>query len=217
MSSTIIAGFVIAALSAGLAVTDYMFVEAPRIEAPEAPEQPDIPSSTSSSAASSAPGDIVTGTSSSRAVVKKGVSTKKMTGVDVSDVFARLQLVARPTQEASFLQFLSQNQGTVQTVVLLRNNDRAFLFSWLEHSDVKAIFSNLKQALQEQFSAQVTDLVDETRMQDGVPPVDILSFLDPALSEEKILFLRVRNRLYELRIAENGQEMADALVAELSR
>ncbi|MEQ1771939.1 MAG: hypothetical protein ABL879_19115 [Devosia sp.] len=174
---------------------------------------------TSSSAASSeAPAILESSSSSSKSgVVKKGVSTKKASGINVEEVLAKLQLVTQQTNEASFVQLTAPDASKVKTYVLLRNNDRAFLFSWMESDDVKSIFAGLKQALQEQFSGKVTDLIDETRSQAGGPPVDYLTFKDPALSAERIVFLRVRTRLYEIHIAANGEALVDQLVTELSK
>ena len=104
-----------------------------------------------------------------------------------------------------------------ETTVLLWHDDRAFLMSWLENDDVKTIFGNLKQALQGQFSSKLTDLRDETVTAPDGPPVNILSFVDPALSSERLIFLRVRTRLYEIHVAKNGETIVDQLVAELSK
>lgn len=226
MGKTVLAGFVIAVIAGGLAAADYVLLERPvPVEEPATPQEPVIiGSSASSEPAVLPPGPPDTlpppppeSSSSAPRVVKKGQSTKKAGSVNVTDVFATLQLVSQQTGEASFLFFTSPDRNAVQTFVLLKNNDRAFLFSSLESDDVKAIFSGLKQALQEQFSGKVTDLVDENRTPEDGPPVDILSFMDPALSSEKIIFLRVRNRLYEIHVAKNGEDVVDRLVEELSK
>lgn len=224
------AGAVILILCGVLAVTDYVVTERPRIvavqdETPAA--MPGISSTSSSlSSSSSSAGNASVGMSSSESfstssslsrVVKKGVSTKKASGIAIDDIFSKLQLVAQPTSEASFLLLTAPDKTAVKTAVLLRNNDRAFLLSWLDSDNVKPIFASLKQALQEQFSGKVTDLVDETRTPDNGPLVDYLSFLDPALSAERIVFLRVRTRLYELHVAKNGEDLLGRLIEEMSR
>lgn len=230
----LIAGMVILILCGGLAAADFMLIEGPNMialqDTTDTPP-PELPSSSSSSISSSVPvtsssiassaSSVVSESSSSVSssspgVVKKGVSTKKASGISVEGVLAKLQLVTQETNEASFLLLTAPDKSKVKTFVLLRNNDRAFLFSWMESDDVKSVFAGLKQALQEQFSGKVTDLVDETRSPTGGPLVDYLSFLDPALSAERIVFLRVRTRLYELHIAENGDGVLEQLIAELS-
>lgn len=224
MGATLIVGLVIALLASGLGVADYMLQEQ---ENPLYPVAEEIPpdfqvgasSSSSSSVDSSAPPSIPSTASSSShpTVIKKGTSTKKQTGVIVGDIFDRLGLTAQATTESSFLEALASANAGVQVVALLKDNDRAFLFSWLEHDEVKSMFSSLKQALQERFSGKVTDLIDETRSSADGPPVDVLSFFDPSLSAEKIFFLRVRNRLYEIHVAKNGEGVLGQLVEELSK
>ncbi len=235
--NVVIAGIVILILCGGLAAADFVLTEGPQMVAVQGTTDTlppaELPSSSSSSSISSSEAvasssvassqaPVITESSSSAAsstpgIVKKGVSTKKASGIKVEDVLAKLQLVTQETNEASFLLLTAPDKTKVKTYVLLRNNDRAFLFSWMESDDVKSVFAGLKQALQEQFSGKVTDLVDETRSTAGGPPVDYLTFIDPALSAERIVFLRVRTRLYELHVAENGDAMLEQLIAELSK
>ncbi len=174
------------------------------------------PSAISSSAMMSSAASSQMSSSGPR-VVKKGQSTKKQSNVNVDNVLASLQLVARPTDEASLLALTVNDPSLVKTMALLRNNDRALLFAWAEGDQVKTILSAIKQALQDQFSGKLSGLVDETRTQENGPPYDILSFTDPAISTERIIFLRVRNRLYEIHVAANGADVVDALLAALTK
>lgn len=228
-TDVLIAGIVIMLTGVGLAGADYVLSEQPRMiamqeENPVTPP-PEAPVSSSSPTADPLPPSSIASSeslppatsSSTPGVVKKGVSTKKAGGIDVNAVLARLQLITKETSEASFILLTVPDRAKVTTFVLLRNNDRAFLFSWMESDDVKILFAALKQTLQEQFSGRVTDLVDETRTPKNGAPVDYLSFVDPALSSERIVFLRIRNRLYELHVAENGAELLEQLVTELSK
>jgi hypothetical protein len=77
--------------------------------------------------------------------------------------------------------------------------------------------TNLKKSLQDQFSVQVTNLLDETRQSPDGPPMDVLRFLDPAISSEEIYILRVRNRLYEIHVAKNGTDVLGQLMEELGK
>ncbi len=151
-----------------------------------------------------------------RRVVKKGVSTKKKESIDVHAVLADLHFLITPTEEKSLLALTAQGT-TVETVVLLEQNDRAALFSWLESPDVKTIFSVLKQSLQEHFSPQLKDLIDEVRTEEGGPPVNVLSFIDPAISPESVIIIRVRNRLYEFHVAERSADAIHQLIGALSK
>lgn len=216
----ILTGVVILIVCGALAGADFVLSEQPRMVAVQdetdiqIPETPAVTSSSSSSASSVTASDA--SSSAATGVVKKGTSTKKASGINVAEVLAKLYLIMQPTNEASFVLVTSPDRSKVQTSVLLRNNDRAFLISWMESDDVKTVFASLKQALQEQFSGKVTDLVDEIRTPTNGPPVDYLSFIDPALSSERIVFLRNRTRLYELHVAKNGEDLLEQLVAALS-
>ena len=149
-------------------------------------------------------------------VIKKGVSLKKKSSVDVPSTLASLQFALQQTSDVSLLQRIARGMD-VQTVVLLQNNDRAALFSWLESDDVKTVFAQLKQALQEQFSPKLQGLIDETLAPTDGPPVDVLSFFDPAISPEKVIFIRVRNRLYEFHVAARSEAAISLLIAALSQ
>ena len=204
---------ILALVGFGLATADAMLKERPHELGMNQEEQSSsapitLPEESSSSAVSSV--------SSSVTFVKKGVSTRKKSGVDVSDVLARLQFIETTANEASILQ-LTASITKPHTEVLLQNNDRAALLSWIESDDVKMIFSAVKQALQEQFSPKLKDLVDETQTQTDGPPVDILSFIDPTISAEKIVFLRVRTRLYEFHIAPKSEVAVQGLIEALSK
>ncbi len=200
-------------VSLTLGGVDYYFKE--KQQEQETPSLPET-ASTSSSAASVAADPMKTGMSSSTRVVKKGVSTKKKTSVDVGALLASLQFMPTQTSEASLLQLITQ-VANAQTTVLLLNNDRAALFSWIESDNTKMIFQSVKQALQEQFSPKVTGLIDQTLTSESGPPVDMLAFFDPAISPEKVIFIRVRDRLYEFHVSEKGREAISVLIAELSK
>lgn len=214
--SSVIAGIVLILIAGGLMTADLVVREVPQQDSDIVLMEPDpipvaepiIAPSSEASASSS---------SSSRRVVQKGVSTKKAQGQSVEEILKKLDLIAEDTTEKSFLTFLVPEKSNVQTSILLKNNDRAFLFSWVEDDNIKPLFNGLKQALSEQFSAKLTDLIDITKTSDAGPIVDILSFFDPEMSPEKITFLRIRNRLYEIHTAANGTNTLDALIEALSQ
>lgn len=154
--------------------------------------------------------------SSAPTFVKKGMSMKKKSSVRVDDVIQKLGLSSVQTSERSLLS-IAVTTVPVQTSVLLLRGDRALLLSWIESDDVKDIMTNLKKSLQDQFSVQVSDLLDETRQVPNGPPMDVLRFLDPAISSEEIYILRVRNRLYEIHVAKNGADVLGQLMEEFGK
>ena len=154
--------------------------------------------------------------SSAPTFVKKGMSMKKKSSVRVDDVIQKLGLTSVQTSERSLLS-IAVTTVPVQTSVLLLRGDRALLLSWIESDDVKDIMTNLKKSLQDQFSVQVSNLLDETRQVPNGPPMDVLRFLDPAISSEEIYILRVRNRLYEIHVAKNGADVLGQLMEEFGK
>ena len=125
--------------------------------------------------------------------------------------------VLQDTRDALFLpQVVPQDKATIETAVLLKDGDRAGVIAWTEGSDVKLYFRALKEALHSFFTPAITDLVDEMQRQDGRPPRNFLTFLDAGISEERIVFVRVRDRLYEVHIAGGKEEEMFGLLDALS-
>ncbi|NOS68139.1 MAG: hypothetical protein HOO67_07330 [Candidatus Peribacteraceae bacterium] len=100
--------------------------------------------------------------------------------------------------------------------VLLKDNDRAATIAWIDSRDVKEIFTALRKSLRPKFSVKLLDLIDETQSQAGKPPRDVLSFLDPAINPERLLFVRVRERLYEIHMTEGHEDEVNRLIDALT-
>jgi len=143
---------------------------------------------------------------------------KKQTGPNVIAVAEGQKFTATDgTGDQSLLaQVLPAEQVQTNVRVLMRGNDRAGLVAWVESPDVKLYFLSLKDALHASFSPGITDLVDALEQRTDRPPRNVLSFRDPGISEEKLVFVRVRERLYEFHIAEGKQAEMNALIDKLS-
>ncbi len=139
----------------------------------------------------------------------------RSSGPDVFDVLNEQTVVTESTQETSLLRRVIPDPVAVESRVLLKGNDRIAFFSWVETPDVKEYFTALKEALHASFSKDVRDLIDETQEQEGKPVRNVLSFYDPAIHEDRLLFVRVRQRMYEFHVAADKepqvQELMDAL------
>lgn len=107
--------------------------------------------------------------------------------------------------------------ATVQSRVLLKQKDRAGLITWVDSPKIKQYYLAIKEALHTSFSPQVADLLDENQKREGRPPYDLLTFLDPGISDERIIFVRVRSRLYEFHIAEGHEQEIYDLIEELTK
>jgi hypothetical protein len=140
------------------------------------------------------------------------------------DVFATLekhQITSQEVSEQSFLDRIMGDKTPVTTRVLLKDNDRLALFSFADSPQIKTYFNVLKETLHASFSPQVTDLLDTTEEPEGKPIRNVirnvLTFRDPAISEERILFLRVRERLYEFHVVEGQGDTIQEIIDELTQ
>jgi hypothetical protein len=136
--------------------------------------------------------------------------------VHIDGVFAEMEITTKETDEKSLVSRIIPETIPIRTQVLLQGDDRLGLFSSVEAPDVRAYFFGLKDALQASFSSEVTGIVDTTEAPEGKPVRNVLSFMDPALSEEKLIFVRVRERLYEIHVAAGKGDAVQALIEKLT-
>lgn len=134
-----------------------------------------------------------------------GSGVAKADGANVQEILRAMGYAVQPSEDLTFLAQVSREQR-VETLVILQNGDRVGSVSWID-GDAKSAFIALKEALLSAFSANVENLSDTTVQQPGAPTRNILTFRDPALSEETLTFVRVRERLYEFHAAD-GKETA---------
>jgi hypothetical protein len=129
----------------------------------------------------------------------------KAEGPDVAAVLGALGLQATASEDLTFLAQVSRD-AEVHSLVVLQGGDRAGSVSWID-GDAKDAFIALKQALLTAFSDKVEGLSDKTYQDEGSPTRNVLTFRDPALSEETLTFVRVRERLYEFHATGSGTTM----------
>lgn len=187
---------------AGLGAADAYFVESgwPVTESPPAI----IPPSSSAGSSSSATGGTITG------------GVKKKAGIDVLETVSSHGFTFENTDERTLVAGVVQNREPVQTRVLLKDGDRAGIISWIETPLVKEYFSTLKESLHPLFSPEVKDLLDEVQRNPGKPPRNFLTFLDPGISEERLVFIRVRDRLFEFHITTGKEDAMYQLIETLT-
>ncbi len=143
--------------------------------------------------------------------------TRKKEGTDVGRVLAENGFIFQEVKEPIFLSKIIPNtEAQVTGAVLMKNDDRAGIIAWADSSKVKIYFLALKEALHGSFTTAIKDLVDETQRREGKPTRNFLTFLDTGISEERIVFVRVRERLYEVHIAEGKDEMMFKLIDTLT-
>jgi hypothetical protein len=179
-------------------------------------ERENFPSSSRESSSPTPPPLGGTGTTIASSASSSPTGVKKIEEVDILETVARMGFTAQQTEERSLLTGVIQRNEDVHTFVLLRDNDRAGLISWIETPLVKQYFLILKESLHTLFSPQLKDLLDETQNPAGKPPRNFLTFLDPAISEERLVFVRIRDRLIELHIGRGNEDALFALIEVLS-
>lgn len=140
----------------------------------------------------------------------------KAEGPKVEDVADELGLSMQANSDLSLLAQVAASGPAVQSKTLLKENDRIGSVTWTQSPEVKNLFIALKEALIAVFSPELRDLKDETVQAEGLPTRNLLTFLDPSLSEERIVFIRVRERLYEFHVAPGKESSMNEFVEALT-
>jgi hypothetical protein len=193
-------------IAIGLGVSDAYFMEGglPKAVLPDAPYASNSPQTDQSASINGAASSVAIG-------------VRKASGPDVLQTIATFGMEIQESDELTILRtVIPVTESTVNQHVLLLDGDRAGLIAWTESPKVKQFFLALKDALHASFSPHVKDLLDETQRIPGKPPRNFLTFFDEGLSSERIVFLRVRERLYEIRIVEGRDDVMFELVDALT-
>lgn len=134
----------------------------------------------------------------------------------VLDVLSNLQFTAQESSEDTLLKQIAAGDVQTHTLVLLAENDRSGLLSWIESPDADPYFSALKEALSASFSPDLRDLRDDREELPGNRTRETLSFHDKALSTERITIVRTGNFLYEFHIGLGKEERVAPLIEALT-
>jgi hypothetical protein len=202
----------------GLGVSDALFVEGglPKAVLPDTPYVDNAAQSLGNTQDNPPQTDQPSSDSGTTSSVAVGV--RKASGPDVLKTIATFQMEIQESDELTILRtVIPEAVATVHEYVLLIDGDRAGLIAWTDSPKVKQFFLALKEALHASFSPHVRDLLDESQRIPGKPPRNFLTFFDEGLSSERIVFLRVRERLYELRIVEGNDDVMFELVDALTQ
>ncbi len=138
--------------------------------------------------------------------------TAKMSGPNVAQTLIDLGFTVEQSAELSLIEQIVGGKEKVEGLKILKDGDRAGSITWVESTEVKTYFASLKESLLSSFSPNVRDLRDTTDARPGVPVRNILTFTDPALREERLTCVRVRERLYEFHIAKEKEEAMEGLM-----
>lgn len=154
----------------------------------------------------------VTGQQPNTGTTAGGVA--KAEEVDVEATLTAMGFTLAPSEDLTFLAQVAQNQE-VNLFTILLENDRVGSVSWIDGDSKQALIS-LKEALLSAFSSDVTGLSDKTVQTEGLPTINVLTFRDPALSEETLTFVRIRERLYEFHSAQSQPDAVNNAIEALT-
>ncbi|MDB4978405.1 MAG: hypothetical protein JWM56_591 [Candidatus Peribacteria bacterium] len=144
----------------------------------------------------------------------------KQSGPDLRQIYKDLALTTSDAELAasqSLLRKVVPKEVPAESTVLLYNNDRIALFSYVQSPNAKEYFLAVKDALLPSFSPQMKDLKDETRTQPDRPVYNFLTFLDPAISEERLIFIRIQDRLYEFHVSAGQDQLVQKIIDKLTQ
>lgn len=143
---------------------------------------------------------------------------RKSTGPDVLTTLISNGFTFADSREKFILsQVLQGGTDILQTKAILVNGDRAGAIGWVESPDVKKYYVVLKEALHSAFTPKVQDLLDETQRRENHPTRNLLTFFDPGILPERIVFVRIQERMYELHIQEGSSDKIFNLLEDLTR
>ncbi len=146
----------------------------------------------------------------------EGAAVEVQQGTDIATIMQSIGFTMQDGNEDNVLKEVIPTDRRVETKILLSGNDRVAFIAWTQSPDVKTYFSALKEALQASFSPAMHDLVDRTDEREGKPPRNVLAFTDPGLLEEKMIFVRVRQRLFEFHVAPGKDMQVNGLIDALT-
>ena len=139
-------------------------------------------------------------------------------GPDIKDLLKKRGFTTTDTREKIILEkIIPKEEATLQSYVLLKDGDRAGMIAWTNTPKVKQFYLVLKEALHSAFTSDVQDLLDETQRREGRPTRNLLTFFDPGLVSERVVFVRVREQLYEFHITEGSSGVIFDLIEELTK
>ncbi|MBU0458280.1 hypothetical protein KJ652_04420 [Patescibacteria group bacterium] len=141
---------------------------------------------------------------------------QRTSGPNVLDTLINNRFTFDSSREDSLIGMIISDGTEVNSRVLIKDGDRAGFIAWTESPRVKVYYLALKEALHTSFTPNVHDLIDETKRQLGKPVTNLLTFMDPGISEDRLVFIRVRERLFEFHIPEGKDDLIFELVEKLT-
>ena len=145
-------------------------------------------------------------------------SVRKAQGPDIMETLVSNSFTFSETREKFILApVVEKSTDTLSAKALLIDGDRAGAIGWISSPHVKKHYIVLKEALHSAFTPDVQNLLDETQRRENHPTRNLLTFLDTGILPERVVFVRVRERLYEFHIAEGSSDVIFNLIEDLTK
>ena len=134
-----------------------------------------------------------------------------------------------PAGERSLLREIlpPERQNILHALVLLRGGDRIASVTFYHAPNTEQHMGIVREAAFRRFSEKMARLIDETVRREGIAPIAVLAFTDPAFAEasaggpafgsERVLFARIRDGLYEFHYPEEQEGWVQGLLVEIAR
>jgi hypothetical protein len=121
-------------------------------------------------------------------------------------ILAAAKLAVAKQSQPTLLEQVITNKQAIERFNILDDNTPIGSIAWYEGLEVNDYFIAMRESLFTSFSSSVKDLQDTTVRKPGSPTVEKLEFNDQQLAPGTTVFMRVRQRLYEIHI-EDGFEL----------
>ena len=156
------------------------------------------------------------GSTASVSSVAPGQGVAKRKALNIGETLKTLGYTTADSTDQSMVEQVTAGNPPVNTLAILKDNDRIGSVIWIDTPEVKTIFNTLKDSLLAAFSPAVKELRDETKVQPG-PVRNELTFLDTGLSTERLTFVRIGERLMEFHTVVGKEEVMKGAIEGLSK
>ena len=130
-----------------------------------------------------------------------------------------LELLPVSATEQSFLQLVlpAEERAALRSAVLLRDGERVAALYFIQSPNAEKFSFAIKERAFDLFSSQMTNLIDERVAREGYQAFDVFAFMDPVLGEDRFLFARIGESLYEFHVAAEKESVVQGLILEVAR
>lgn len=151
--------------------------------------------------------------------------SKDTRNVDLISIARENNFAVAPVSrnEKNHLRGIVPEGSVLRSIVILKKDDdlsadldRVASAFWFRSPNADVLFKTLKSQVFDLLTDEVFDLVDETLRHEGYSEIEMLGFSDPGVFEDRIVFVRIRDELYEFHVGEGREEVVNGLILEIA-